>query len=291
MKFNKMHGAGNDFVVFDGRTSPTHVELIRTHTPDLCHRRTGIGADGVLVLGLSDHADYTMHYFNADGSLAGMCGNGARCLALFATELGFPDHLSFEAAGKRYTAGVYDTHVSVRFPVTPTPEPTVIDGTPWIVLNTGTEHVVSVNAAYKEASNDQFRQTGRRIRNRTDLFAKGTNVNFAYATEQNRLQLVTYERGVEDLTLACGTGAIATALAWDYCKRTDHKACEADAPAFTEALPLFEQTHSNHMQLDCPGGLLEVSFDLTLDKTGARYDNIILHGPAVRVFDGHIQLP
>ena len=151
--------------------------------------------------------------------------------------------------------------------------------------------MVSINATYKNTSDDQFRKTGKRIRNKTDLFPKGTNVNFAYATEQNRLQLVTYERGVEDLTLACGTGAIATALAWDYCKRTDHRACEGKQTDHFEPLPHLEETLSNHVQLDCPGGLLEVSFNVTLKKGGERYDNIVLHGPAVEVFDGRVTLP
>lgn len=275
--FKKMHGAGNDFIVMDARPDqfPKH-EIIK-RAPLLCHRRTGIGADGILLLENSATSDYRMHYMNADGSEAGMCGNGARCLAQFAVQLGFPGKLTFQMNDKVYLAEVHSDYVSVAFPVNPQPVKRRIEGINWYELNTGTEHVVSIDNSYASASDDVFRTSGRNIRNRSDLFPIGTNVNFANIVNENRLRLVTYERGVEDLTLACGTGAIATAITWEYCKYHNLN---------TDNVDLM----NHHIQVDCPGGPLEVTFDVDRRNGHQNYKNIKLHGPVVSVFEGTISL-
>ncbi|MDG5766537.1 diaminopimelate epimerase [Balneolales bacterium ANBcel1] len=278
--FVKMHGAGNDFVVVDGRSGEYPFEEIRKITPHLCNRRTGIGADGLLMLGASAKQDYAMHYLNADGSPAGMCGNGARCLALFAFMQGLERKLTFEVGETVYRAVVHKQYVSIHFPVHPEPEELTIDDNLWLNINTGTEHVVSIDDRYATASDETFRQIGRRIRNRSDLFPSGTNVNFAHVIDENRLSLTTYERGVEDLTLACGTGAIATAIGWHY--RKVHLGDPGDPAGCTEG-------HREHyIQVDCPGGPLEVSFDTYCEKNDdiCNYTKIALHGPAVAVYEG-----
>ncbi len=276
--FVKMHGAGNDFIIMDARSADFPVPGVLARVPDLCNRRTGIGADGVLLLLPSDDTDYTMQYFNADGTEAGMCGNGARCLARFAMDRGLPGKLVFTANKLHYRAEVYDQYVSVHFPVEPDPVIKTIDGVTWFVIHSGTEHVVSIDPKYLNSPDRFFREKGRLIRNRVDLFPAGTNVNFASILEQNRLRLVTYERGVEDLTLACGTGAIATAIARCYLNINEK----------SDALPTSEMDH--HIQIECPGGPLEVSFSVALKHDKPVYKNIILHGPAVTVYEGRVTL-
>ncbi len=272
--FVKMHGAGNDFIVMDARRDDFPIEEVRRRTPELCHRRTGIGADGVLMLGNSEDSDYSMHYLNADGSEAGMCGNGSRCLARFATDLGLPDNLEFSVGKRHYGAEVYNDYVSIRFPVKPEPVKRTIDGTDWVEIHTGTEHVVSIDPRHQKTSEMNLRKTGRKIRNRIDLFPAGTNVNFSTILNQNSLRLVTYERGVEDLTLACGTGAIATAIAHIFINSSS--ASPGDSAV----------TREHHIQIECPGGPLEVSFIHTRSRSESYFDNIVLYGPVVTVYHG-----
>ncbi len=296
LEFVKMHGAGNDFIVMDARADDFPYGDVRKRTAELCHRRTGIGADGVLMLGRSDISDYAMHYLNADGSEAGMCGNGARCLARFAVMQGFSVNLTFEVRGTIYRSEVQDDYVSVHFPVDPQPRIITIEDRSWCELNTGTEHVVSIDPEHAEASEEIFRQTGRRIRNRSDLFPAGTNVNFAHIINENRVNLVTYERGVEDLTLACGTGAIATAITLKFLNNVGYNPGESgpfssaipDSPVESNSSEPGETEH--HVQVDCPGGPLEVSFKEHRHGKRQQYLNIILHGPAVTVYHGRIRI-
>lgn len=292
--FVKMHGAGNDFIVMDARPADFPVAQVLNQIPGLCHRRTGIGADGVLLLLPSDETDYTMQYLNADGSEAGMCGNGARCLARFAMDRGLPAKLVFTANQLRYRAEVFDHYVSVFFPVKPIPVVKIIDGVTWFEIHSGTEHVVSIDQEYMKAPNRFFREKGRLIRNRIDLFPVGTNVNFASILDQNRLRLVTYERGVEDLTLACGTGAIATAIARCHARITENAQTDPEQPTIPGA-PTLPEVHpppevNHHIQIDCPGGPLEVSFSVVREHDTPVYKNIILHGPAVTVCEGRVTL-
>lgn len=278
LPFVKMHGAGNDFIVMDARRDGFPFEDIRRRAAEMCHRRTGIGADGILMLGTSSDYDYTMHYMNADGSDAGMCGNGARCLARFAVMQGFGEHLQFQVGSLVYKANVHDSHVAVQFPVQPEPGPVVINERTWLEIHTGTEHVVSIDKENEYLSDASLRMMGKEIRNREDLFPKGTNVNFSHVLNENKLKLITYERGVEDLTLACGTGAIATAIGWHYMRTNQsekHPSDKRDSPS-----------NEHHIQVECPGGPLEVTFDTSRQNQSCRYNNIVLHGPAVTVFKG-----
>lgn len=267
LKFTKMQGAGNDFVVFDNRDYGFLLDEIIAITPRLCHRRFGVGADGVLVLEPSEKADYRMIYRNSDGSDAGMCGNGARCLARFAVRAGFPAKLSFMVHAEMYRADVTEGNVTVQFPVKPTPGETMqLFDRDAIEVYSGTEHVVTWTKHEDLDDEPLLRNQGRDIRNRADLFPKGTNVNFVWPEKgTGQIFMKTYERGVEDLTLACGTGALATAV-------SHHKK--------------FTPTEDGSFSFDikCSGGVLKTSFEY--DHNTKSYSNLCLTGPAVIAFDG-----
>lgn len=264
-----MQGAGNDFIVLDNRSLGLTFDEIINITPKLCDRRFGIGADGVLVLQESDIADYKMIYRNADGSDAGMCGNGGRCLALFAVNRGFPPIHTFNVHRNVYEATVGKDQVTIKFPVKVLPKQIgEICGYHLIQANAATEHVVILVDDSQLAREDELRKAGLIIRSSQENFPKGTNVNFMYNINTNHIGLQTYERGVENLTLACGTGAIASAIVHHYLNGL--------------------QTEKSTILVDCKGGQLTISFDYL--KASYNYQNIHLTGPAEFVFDGNIPL-
>ncbi len=218
LAFRKMSGAGNDFVVFDGRSGAGAALLagdVRAFVRDVCHRRFGVGADGVLAL---DHAadaataDFRMRYFNADGGEAEMCGNGARCISRYAIECGVGrgGRVHFETIAGPYAAerAGEDMRVVMLPPRDVRPGVRVLDHTGY-ALNTGVPHFV---VFVPDVESVDVVTAGRAIR-RHDAFAPaGTNVDFVQRTPSG-LRVRTYERGVEDETLACGTGLTASALA------------------------------------------------------------------------------
>ena len=271
IKFFKMQGAGNDFIVFDNRDYGFLLDEIISLTPRLCHRRFGAGADGVLVLQESKKADYRMIYRNADGSDAGMCGNGARCLARFAVSKGFQSTLQFLVHDQLYKAEVSEEHVTIHFPVKPKPGAFIhLEGFEALVVYSGTEHVVLWVDQEKLDDEPWLRQCGHTVRYNQSLFPNGTNVNFIpLQSNDSNIQMKTYERGVEDLTLACGTGALATAV-------SHHRKTSPLASG------LFEYSIQSN------GGILKTSFQFD-DKTG-EYSNLTLTGPALFVFEGSYYL-
>lgn len=209
-KFYKYHGAGNDFLIADGRGR--HLEMSVQEIVSLCDRHLGFGADGLMVLEDSDRVDFAMRYYNSDGSGGMMCGNGGRCIAAFAADLGFT-HFDFEAPD-----GLH--HVEM------------VSGTPWdertvrigmkdvsgvvaypdegaYFLDTGTRHFVTFVSKVEAA--DVFNK-GREMRYDARFAPVGTNVNFVEAASDG-LRVRTYEKGVENETLACGTGIVASAIA------------------------------------------------------------------------------
>lgn len=263
--FYKMQGAGNDFVLFDNRTLKLRLDEIIKITPRLCHRKLGVGADGVIILDPSAIADYTMIYRNADGSDAGMCGNGGRCIARFAHMIGFPKNHTISVHRKVYQAEVEEDFVKLQFPVEPSVEEcSTSDGEQVFKIYSGTEHVVVPANGHNLNNEEEIRQRGMTIRRDAPFQPKGTNVNFMEGVSGNHIRILTYERGVEDLTLACGTGAIASALAWHHAQHTSDTA--------------------NSYLVDNPGGQLEVSF--SFDSSDKTYHDIQLKGPAEIVFEG-----
>lgn len=265
--FVKMQGTGNDFVVLDNRDDRWSTEELVKLTLKLCHRKYGVGADGLLALQQPERqeADYTMIYRNADGSDAGMCGNGSRCLALLASKIGLGRELTFTVHDKTYGATVVnDQKIAISFPVQTEVEEIIMAGERLWQVYTGTEHVV------KEVSHDMLGrvkklvESGRRLRNHQQFQPGGTNADFFCGVDEQTLKLQTYERGVENLTLACGTGAIAAALCWH------HK--QQGGPG------------EHLFKVQTEGGPLNVKF--RFDGQSENYRELQLIGPARMVFEG-----
>ncbi len=267
-----MQGAGNDFVVIDNRNMGLSKEEIISLTPRLCDRKFGIGADGLLELELPqiEGVDFTMIYRNADGSDAGMCGNGARCLAMFAAHHGFQNKVRFNVHDAIYKAIVdkIEQSVSVHFPDVEPPTWIDVEGRQLIQVYPGTEHII-FQADYELLNNEELLvEIGSLLRNSSKLNPPGTNVNFMNVNMDSSISLQTYERGVENLTLACGTGAIASAV-------SSHFIANEGQGNFSKSVKV-------------KGGELEVSF--TFDTKSQSYREIILKGPAEFVFQGTIHI-
>lgn len=272
LKFHKMQGAGNDFVVLDNREMGLTMDEIIMLTPRLCDRKFGIGADGLLELELPqvDGVDFTMVYRNADGSDAGMCGNGARCLAMFAAHHGLTNKLSFNVHDTIYKAVVdkIEQSVTVYFPDVELPKWIEIEDHKLIQVYPNTEHVVCLIDRNTLEDEEDLAEIGSKIRYSEKLNPPGTNVNFINLQEDTSVYLQTYERGVEGLTLACGTGAIASAI-------SAHFISGGLAGDFSTIV---------HVK----GGDLEVSF--AFNPKLNIYHQVTLKGPAEFVYEGTIHI-
>lgn len=255
--FFKYQGAGNDFIMVDNRSRvfpKNNVSLIHK----LCDRRFGIGADGLILLEPSEKHDFTMVYFNADGKEGSMCGNGGRCIVAFAKKLNMINNkTTFEAADGLHYAEIENELVNLQMADVENIE--IYDTHAF--LNTGSPHHVNF---CNFVENLNVREMGSKIRYGAPYFEEGTNVNFVEQISKNLFKVRTYERGVEDETLACGTGVTAVAIAANKSNKT------AEEKIYIEVL----------------GGKLEVSFK----KEGNSYKNVFLKGPAQFVFEGKITI-
>ncbi len=205
-----MSGAGNDFIVID--TTRSTVNLPESRIRSLCTRRTGIGADGLILIGPSDTSDFSMRYYNADGKPGSMCGNGGRCAAYFARLNDIAgETVSFEANGDRYNAWITGPE-KVKLKMTVPGDYRnnfYANGFSCHFIDTGSPHTIIYTEGLETFNVDD---AGRTIRSNSDLFPEGTNVNFLEITGPDTLNVRTFERGVEAETLACGTGAVAAAI-------------------------------------------------------------------------------
>jgi diaminopimelate epimerase len=266
LRFTKMDGAGNDFILIDNRAGEIH--LNRTQIARLCDRHRGIGADGILLLeNPSDHADFRMRYFNADGGEAEMCGNGARCFARFANQVaGAHGKISFETP-----AGVISAELTGDLVTLQMTEPTElrlsvplqIGAEEKIVhfVNSGVPHVVVPVAHVGDVN---VSRDGSALRHHEMFSPKGANVNFIEKRGVDKIAVRTYERGVEDETLACGTGVVASAL-------------------------IFAATENVNGPINViarGGDELRVGFE----KGDKQFCNVTLTGPAEFVFEGTIEI-
>ncbi len=253
LTFYKFDGAGNDFVVFDNRDGSAR--LTTDQIARLCHRRFGVGADGLMTLDTAPEGyDFEMRYYNSDGHLGSMCGNGGRCIAAFAHFLGLGSSLRFLAYDGPHEADItlWDSAqrlgiVSLGMRSVPVSEVhRCMEG--WF-LDTGSPHYVQ-----RVSGLEHFDVVGegRRLRYLAEVFPEGTNVDFIEDLPDGRLFVRTYERGVEDETWACGTGITAAAIV------------------------------SGNRNLVARGGDFRVSFD----TTGQSYNNIRLIGPVSLNFTG-----
>jgi len=264
MNFTKMNGAGNDFVLLDNLDG--RLQLSAAQIAAICDRHRGVGADGVLVVEPpSNGTDFRMRYYNADGGEAEMCANGARCFARFASRLtGKQGAISFQTPAGVIRAESADENV--RLAMTE-PRDLALDQT--IELTGGSVLVHSVNTGVPHAivfvddlEKTDVRSLGAGLRYHPHFAPKGTNVNFVRITGPATVSVRTYERGVEDETLACGTGVVATALIL-------HEKHGAQSPVSVQVRG---------------GDTLSVAFE----KVDGGYRNVNLTGPADFVFEGQI---
>jgi len=213
--FYKMSGSGNDFIIIDNRNNIVDENSLSNFIAKVCRRKMAVGADGMILVENSDNADFKWRFFNSDGSVAEMCGNGARCVARFAylNEIA-GSNMSFETLAGLVKAEVIEERVKVKMT-----DPSELKTDDAVELknglvsissiNTGVPHVVIV----KDSIDDiDIVKIGREIRYHDKFSPAGTNVNFSCRIKNNTIAARTYERGVEDETLACGTGAVASAI-------------------------------------------------------------------------------
>jgi diaminopimelate epimerase len=271
IKFYKYHGAGNDFIIIDNRKGNfdiTNIEKIKL----LCHRRFGIGADGIICLQKEKGYDFSMVYLNSDGSKGAMCGNGARCIVHFASQvlkiIKNPKKILFLAADGEHEAKILNKYSKSEIPLgqiggeiklkmQDVSEITSRNGFPFLRSGTTPHNIVYV----KNLDKFPVFETGKKIRysDKKD----GVNVNFV-EIKNNIINIRTYERGVEDETMACGTGATSVAIASHF----------------------LGKIKENNCHIKMPGGSLTVEFEI---PTKGVYKNIWLSGPAICVFEGVIE--
>lgn len=256
LTFFKFQGTGNDFIMIDNRedTFPrSNTKLVAF----LCDRRFGIGADGLILLENEAGLDFKMVYYNSDGNQSSMCGNGGRCLVAFASYLNvITENAIFNAVDGLHHATISNEIVSLQMKdveeikVKPTS----------VFLDTGSPHHVQI---VDDLTNFAVKQEGEKLR--YGIYGqKGSNINFVEPIDDHTFSVRTYERGVEDETLSCGTGVTAVAI----------------------AMHNTGKTKSNIIKIKAIGGDLEVKFD----KSGDGYINVFLTGPAKFVFKGEMDV-
>ncbi len=259
INFYKYQGTGNDFIILDNRNW-SYTALTTGLVKSLCDRRTGIGADGLLLLNMRSGYDFEMKYYNSDGREASLCGNGGRCLVKFAYDLGIHKNTyHFIAADGDHEAEIEDDGI-VNLKMKNVDG--IIDSHGDSILDTGSPHYVKFVSEIMDY--DVFRK-GMEIRYSPDFAKEGINVDFVEQRGPDEIVVRTYERGVEDETLSCGTGVTAAALV------SYHNECGF-----------------NHVSVITRGGKLTVKFDRSSTKENF-FENIWLCGPAEKVFEGSIE--
>lgn len=266
VSFVKYAGAGNDFILVDNRKGVIAGGLAKAARA-LCDRRFSIGADGLILLEKSKKADYRMRIINPDGSEAEMCGNGVRCLAHFAVagKIAKPSHRIETGAGiveavvkkdvvKAHLTDPRDLKLGIRLSVNGQNEEVGF-------VNTGVPHAVVISPALESVD---VKTVGEKIRNHAHFAPRGANANFISPNGQNAIRVRTYERGVEDETLACGTGSTASAL--------------VAAERFGFKSPVSVRTQG--------GETLKVYFR----RSGGHFTDVHLEGKVVRTFEGRVTL-
>ena len=257
MKFSKYHGCGNDFILIDGYKNEINLQPEEINL--LCNRHFGIGADGLIIIFPSQETDFFMDFYNSDGSKATMCGNGARCAVKFAFDNDYtPKQGHFIAGDGIHKYNILDNN-QIEISMSDVENVEIYENA--VLLNTGVLHYVKLaDLDLKQTIKNNDKQTLNRLKEeaRKIRYEKDTNVSFV---DVNRY-LLTYERGVEDFTLACGTATVAAAIMLDI-------------------LGITKNEPEN--EINNTGGTLKVKFD----KINKKYKNIKLIGNAIKVFDGN----
>ncbi len=263
--FFKMSGCGNDFIIIDNRRSVVPGDDLSRFAAQVCRRKMSVGADGLILVEDSDRVDFKWRFFNADGSTAEMCGNGARCVARFALLNGITgEQMQFETLAGLIKAQVIGEQAKVQMtdPLSFVPAAELDTGRETIVfssVNTGVPHVVM---QVREIDKADVTGVGRRIRRHPHFAPAGTNVNFMARAADGTWAVRTYERGVEDETLACGTGVCATALVLAHQKSPES--------------PIALMTRS--------GSLLKVHFS----RRSGEFKDVFLEGDARIIYQGRL---
>lgn len=260
LTFDKYQGTGNDFIIVNN-TAGIYDNVSPSTIARLCDRHMGIGADGFIKIEKSDTSDFRMVYHNANGKLGSMCGNGGRCAVQFAYKQGIIGQTtSFDAVDGTHHARVNDATISLHI--------NDVQGVDELeegdcYLDTGSPHHIRWVSSVEDVD---VVGLGRQIRH--EVYGQaGSNVNFVEVNGTNRLKVRTYERGVENETLSCGTGVTAAALASLFSKKIS----------------------GSPVKIETSGGELEVSF--TVDATQTLFTNIYLTGAATYVYEGRISIP
>jgi|TARA_B110000285_G_scaffold234071_1_gene309765 diaminopimelate epimerase len=260
IQFDKYQGAGNDFIIIDNRTGSYEI-LSEKELDLLCDRHKGIGADGVILIQNHKELDFEMRYFNADGNLSSMCGNGGRCAVAFAHR-----HKIIEKS-TRFMAvdGVHQatliSPIDVRLQMQDVSG--IIQNGKTIIIDTGSPHLVLL---LDDIQAVDVKKEGATIRYSEAFKKEGINVNFIEKKGNALFDIRTYERGVENETLACGTGAVAAAIAMHHISKSKEKVTK--------------------FILNALGGKLTIDFEVK----ERHYSNVFLQGPATYIFSGSIAL-
>jgi len=264
--FFKMSGAGNDFIIIDNRYKKVNHNDLTGFIAGVCRRKMSVGADGLILIETSEAHDFRWRFFNSDGSKAEMCGNGARCAARFAHVTGIAGtSLSFETEAGVVSAQINKDRVKVLMP-----EPSDLKLTYPLKLSNQTLEISSINTGVphvvvmvEQVDDVDVVSLGREIRLHQTFAPAGTNVNFVQHSKDHSIKIRTYERGVEDETLACGTGAVASAI--------------ISASRFNMNSPVNVKTHS--------GVYLTIHFDVK----GGQFSNVHMEGDARIIYKGELQ--
>lgn len=255
--FYKYQGAGNDFIIVDNRNAQFPVQDYKL-IHKLCNRRFGIGADGLMLLQKHQDYDFEMLYYNADGMPGSMCGNGGRCITAFANYLGvIKNETNFLAVDGPHYAKFSAKNVSLQM----IDVKHIEDHEHYWVLNTGSPHYVGFTSDVKALD---VAAQGRAIRYNNRFKDEGINVNFVQELGPRQLFVRTYERGVEDETLSCGTGITAAALCYGLKQQL-----------------MGQQA----IAIDTPGGKINVKFN---QVSKGYFEQVFLEGPAELIYEGNI---
>lgn len=257
LSFYKYHGTGNDFIIIDNRAG--NIELSKQQVNKLCNRHFSIGADGLMLMNNSKY-DFEMKYYNADGNEGSMCGNGGRCMVQFVYDMGLHKReYNFTAVDGEHQASIEDNGW-IDLKMKDVEGIHVSDFSDYI-LDTGSPHYVKT---VSNIWNYDVIKEGREIRYSRHFAKEGINVNFTQVDDEGDISVRTYERGVEDETLSCGTGVTAAALVFAH-----------------------NDNGFNRVEVKTLGGNLAVEFDKIGDTS---FKNIWLCGPAVCVFKGEVDV-
>jgi diaminopimelate epimerase len=255
IKFYKYHGTGNDFVMIDNRDEHFPKEDI-DFIAFLCDRHFGIGADGLILLENNKKHDFTMVYYNADGSTSTMCGNGGRCLVAFAKQLGVIENEAHFEASDGYHFAKFEDHL-IALQMIDVDKVEHFDTHSYVY--TGSPHHVQLT---NNLNQYDVKTNGAKLRYSNLYDASGCNINFVEQLTEDTFNIRTYERGVEDETLSCGTGATAVAI----------------------AMFATQKTQNTTVNIIVLGGQLKISFNVE----NQLYKNVFLTGPAKLVFSGEV---